>query len=444
MSKQVLTVSSLVRYLKNRLEGDSMTQHVLVEGELSNFSNYRSGHWYFTLKDSNAQLRCAMFASSNRKISYVPKDGDKVLVQGDISVFEGRGEMQLIVTNMKPSGIGDLFIQFEALKKKLSEEGLFAEEHKKEIPLYPEHIGLVTGKNTAARSDVLTTLQRRWPVAEVHEYPVLVQGTGSAEQITDALKYMDTLGYDVILLVRGGGSIEDLWSFNSEMLARTIYDMHTPIITGVGHEVDFTIADFVADLRAPTPTGAAERCSPDIREVKDFVRTMKDRLNRETTALLNTSSQRLDISRNSAIFRDPEKMIRERRFALNTLLNGLEKQVTAVNNEYQIRLNANENQLISLLKTTIHASRMTITHDREKLYQSINDTQLQNTRKLREMINLLDAYSPLKVLERGYSIVMKDTTVINTVSQLNKDDPIHIRLHDGQADARITKIIQED
>ncbi|MBQ1468483.1 MAG: exodeoxyribonuclease VII large subunit, partial [Solobacterium sp.] len=301
MSKQVLTVSSLVRYLKNRLEGDSMTQHVLVEGELSNFSNYRSGHWYFTLKDSNAQLRCAMFASSNRKISYVPKDGDKVLVQGDISVFEGRGEMQLIVTNMKPSGIGDLFIQFEALKKKLSEEGLFAEEHKKEIPLYPEHIGLVTGKNTAARSDVLTTLQRRWPVAEVHEYPVLVQGTGSAEQITDALKYMDTLGYDVILLVRGGGSIEDLWSFNSEMLARTIYDLNTPIITGVGHEVDFTIADFVADLRAPTPTGAAERCSPDIREVKDFVQTMKDRLNRETTALLNTSSQRLDINRNSAI-----------------------------------------------------------------------------------------------------------------------------------------------
>ncbi len=219
MSQRTVTVTALVRYLKSKLENDALIQGILVEGEISNFSAYRSGHWYFSIKDAGAQMRCVMFAGANRRMTWMPKDGDKVIVQADVSVYEGRGEMQLLVTGMKPAGIGDLFLQYEALKAKLAEEGLFDESHKKPIPPYPMRIALVTGKNTAARADVLNTLGRRWPIASIAEFPVLVQGTESAAQIIDALKKADTMGFDVILLVRGGGSIEDLWSFNDERLA---------------------------------------------------------------------------------------------------------------------------------------------------------------------------------------------------------------------------------
>ena len=302
MSQNVVSVSTLVHYLKSKLESDNLIQKVLVEGEISNFSNYRSGHWYFSLKDENSLIRCVMFSSYNKKVQFAPKDGDKVIIQADVSVYEQRGDIQLLVYAMKSDKIGDLYLQFEKLKAKLYAEGVFDDKYKKPIPLYPMNIALVTGANTAARSDVLTTLNRRWPIAEIHEYSVLVQGNESAGQIINALKQADNNHHDVILLVRGGGSIEDLWSFNDETLARTIFNLKTPIITGIGHEINYTISDYVADLRAPTPTGAAERCAPDQKDVLNMLNVYQTRLNTAITTKKDHASRELNKYSSSFVF----------------------------------------------------------------------------------------------------------------------------------------------
>ncbi|MEF9968454.1 MAG: exodeoxyribonuclease VII large subunit, partial [Longicatena sp.] len=251
MSQAVVKVSTLVSYLKSKIDQDNYLQRILVCGEISNFVRHRSGHWYFTLKDEVSRLSCVMFSSSASRSKYIPKDGDKVILQANTSIFESSGQLQLYVTGIKLDGVGDLYVQFELLKKKLFNEGYFDENHKLSIPKYPLQIGLITGKNTAAREDVISTLQRRWPIANLIEINTLVQGDTAAKQICDAIKQMESMDVEVILLVRGGGSIEDLWAFNDENLAKVIYHCSIPIVTGVGHEVDTTIVDYVSDLRAP-------------------------------------------------------------------------------------------------------------------------------------------------------------------------------------------------
>ena len=443
MSQNVVSVSTLVHYLKSKLESDNLIQKVLVEGEISNFSNYRSGHWYFSLKDENSLIRCVMFSSYNKKVQFAPKDGDKVIIQADVSVYEQRGDIQLLVYSMKSDKIGDLYLQFEKLKAKLYAEGLFDDKYKKPIPLYPMNIALVTGANTAARSDVLTTLNRRWPIAEIHEYSVLVQGNESAGQIINALSRADNNHHDVILLVRGGGSIEDLWSFNDETLARTIFNLKTPIITGIGHEINYTISDYVADLRAPTPTGAAERCAPDQKDVLNMLNVYQTRLNTAITTKKDHASRELNKYSSSFVFSSPQRLYSEKEMQLVNLSNALYHSVHTYELNLEQSLSRYANLLTSTIKDNLSQLNLDINEYKNKLNNSVKFIKDKKENCLRQNASLLDAYSPLKSLARGYAIVEKDGEAIKSTDNLHTDDTLSIRMYDGKIITKVAEIIKE-
>ena len=443
MSQNVVSVSTLVHYLKSKLESDNLIQKVLVEGEISNFSNYRSGHWYFSLKDENSLIRCVMFSSYNKKVQFAPKDGDKVIIQADVSVYEQRGDIQLLVYAMKSDKIGDLYLQFEKLKAKLYAEGLFNDKYKKPIPLYPMNIALVTGANTAARSDVLTTLNRRWPIAEIHEYSALVQGNESAGQIINALSRADNNHHDVILLVRGGGSIEDLWSFNDETLARTIFNLKTPIITGIGHEINYTISDYVADLRAPTPTGAAERCAPDQKDVLNMLNVYQTRLNTAITTKKDHASRELNKYSSSFVFSSPQRLYSEKEMQLENLSNALYHSVHTYEMNLEQSLSRYANLLTSTIKDNLSQLNLDINEYKNKLNNSVKFIKDKKENCLRQNAGLLDAYSPLKSLARGYAIVEKDGEAIKSTDNLHTDDTLSIRMYDGKIITKVAEIIKE-
>ena len=443
MSQNVVSVSTLVHYLKSKLESDNLIQKVLVEGEISNFSNYRSGHWYFSLKDENSLIRCVMFSSYNKKVQFAPKDGHKVIIQADVSVYEQRGDIQLLVYAMKSDKIGDLYLQFEKLKAKLYAEGLFDDKYKKPIPLYPMNIALVTGANTAARSDVLTTLNRRWPIAEIHEYSALVQGNESAGQIINALSRADNNHHDVILLVRGGGSIEDLWSFNDETLARTIFNLKTPIITGIGHEINYTISDYVADLRAPTPTGAAERCAPDQKDVLNMLNVYQTRLNTAITTKKDHASRELNKYSSSFVFSSPQRLYSEKEMQLENLSNALYHSVHTYEMNLEQSLSRYANLLTSTIKDNLSQLNLDINEYKNKLNNSVKFIKDKKENCLRQNAGLLDAYSPLKSLARGYAIVGKDGEAIKSTDNLHTDDTLSIRMYDGKIITKVAEIIKE-
>lgn len=443
MSEKAVSVSALVRYLKGKIDSDARLQGLLIEGEISNFKPYNSGHWYFSLKDSYAQIRCVMFASYNRRTAFRPKDGDKVIVRANATVYEGRGELQIMVVSMTPAGIGDLYLQFEQLKKKLAAEGLFDEAHKKPLVRYPFRIALVTGKNTAARADVLNTLGRRWPVARIDEYPVLVQGTESAGQIIAALQLIDTRGYDVILLVRGGGSIEDLWSFNDEQLARTIYALKTPIVTGVGHEVDFTIVDFVSDRRAPTPTGAAEVCAPNLADVLQDLEIKKQRMNQAVQVRMAKEEEHLRVLKSSAVFTDPTRLYAQQELQLQAVSEQFMRQLHGKT----AGLKAEMQVLAARMETAVQAStadrKLEVEQIRQRMDSAVNLRDQMEQKNLAGAAKLLDAYSPLKVLDRGYAIVQNESGVMKTTKGIQPGDDVHIRLAEGGFQAKVSAVDKE-
>ncbi len=444
MSQKIISVSTLVHYLKSKLESDSLIQKVLVEGEISNFSSYRSGHWYFSLKDENSLIRCVMFSSYNKKVKFLPKDGDKVIIQADVSVYEQRGDIQLLVYAMKSDTIGELYLEYERLKKKLFDEGLFDESHKKKIPEYPMHIALVTGANTAARSDVLTTLNRRWPIADIHEFNALVQGKDSAEQVIQALLKADVSHCDVILLVRGGGSIEDLWSFNDEKLAHVIYDLNTPIITGIGHEINFTISDYVADLRAPTPTGAAERCAPDQNDVLKHLNIMHERIVGAVTRKEQALKDELDTYKNSYVFTSPQRLYSEKEIYLEHLNTELIQSLKLIQNELNHTLSHHSIRMNQLIQNNILSLKNTLTYDEEHLKSAIDFILKNKKNEFVQQANLLDAYSPLKSLTRGYSILEKEGNSVKSANNIYVGDSLTIILQDGKVMATATNIIKEN
>ncbi len=464
MTRTAVPVSRLVHYLKGRLEQDALLHNVLVQGEISNFINHRSGHWYFTLKDAQASIHCVMFASSNSKVQFTPANGSKVILQADVTVYEASGQMQLLVTGMQKEGIGELFLKYEALKKKLSEEGIFSEEHKKPICRYPMKICLITGKNTAARSDVLSTLARRWPVCEIKEIPVLVQGETSAEQICNALIEADKMNADTILLVRGGGSIEDLWSFNDERMAHIIYDMKTPLITGIGHEVDFTLADFAADLRGPTPTGAAELASPVLKDVEDTIQQLENRMNTFVRNDLKASQKNLLTLANSTVFMQPQRLYAERQMKLSMLSDSLNHSLEKTKNirkDYQNlsqqffenmqffqnkakkKTDELQNRMTVAAMKDIHAQKLHLSENSAMLLSQMQKLINNQESALQKNMNLLDAYSPLKVLSRGYSVVEYKGKVITDADKLQIDDEIEIRMNSAKLKAAVREIKRE-
>ena len=293
MNNNYITVTQLTRYIKYKIDNDNNLNKIYLKGEISNFKAHSRGHFYFTIKDENSRINAIMFSSFTKNINFMPIDGMKVLVCGKVSVFESTGNYQIYVEELLEDGVGNLYFLYEQLKKKLENEGLFDKAHKKAIPKIPNKIGIITAPTGAAIKDILSTLKRRWPVAETILFPSLVQGKEAADDIVKNIELSKKYDLDVLIIGRGGGSIEDLWCFNEEKVARAIYALDTPVISAVGHEIDFTISDFVADLRAPTPTGAAEMCTPSKEDVQMFINQLNIRLINKIGVILKDKNKKL-------------------------------------------------------------------------------------------------------------------------------------------------------
>lgn len=394
MKIEPISVSDLNRYMKDKVADDEYLKSVFVRGEISNFKHHYTGHMYFTLKDENSLIKCIMFKSSTLTLNFVPKDGMKVNVLGSVAVFERDGVYQIYCKAMQEDGVGDLYAKFKELKDKLEKEGLFDAEHKKKIPMMPKVIGVLTSNTGAVIRDIINVSTRRNPNCYIRLYPVPVQGPGAAEKIVDAIRFMNEHKLaDVLIVARGGGSLEDLWPFNEEIVARAIYDSELPVISAVGHETDFTIADFVADLRAPTPSAAAELAVTDIFDLQDRINLYQRRLQLLLRKKVEVLRLRYDKCMKSRCFTEPSYLFQDRYLRLDSFVKNLEKAINLKMKDYK-------------LKTV-------------------------------EKITKLDAMSPLKTLARGYTVVEKDDKLVKSVKDLKKDDIINVRLNDGKIDAKI-------
>ena len=416
MNDKYITVTQLTRYIKYKIDNDTNLNEVFLKGEISNFKAHSRGHFYFTLKDEGSRINAIMFSSSTKNLKFVPTDGMKVLVTGKISVFEANGAYQIYVNDMLEDGVGNLYIAYEQLKKKLEGEGLFREDHKKKIPKIPANIGVVTAPTGAAIKDIISTIERRWPLANIYLFPSLVQGEDAKEDIVRQIKRAEEFNLDTLIVGRGGGSIEDLWPFNEEIVARAIYDCHIPVISAVGHEIDFTISDFVADLRAPTPTGAAEMAVPQISDVDNYLNQLKIRLNKTITNKVSKNRQLLEFIKNKYIFSNPLSIYQTKEMLFDSLLDRLTFGLKNI-------VSVKEKELLKIKSSYI-------LQDPYKLLD-------KKSNKLLNIISKLEPLSPLKTIERGFSIVKKDNKVITSVKDLKKKDNLELELKDGSINVEV-------
>lgn len=419
MEKEYIKISELNNYIKSLLDKDIFLNKIYLKGEISNFKNHTRGHLYFTLKDDTARLSAVMFQSNASKLTFVPEDGMNVLVSGRISAYPAQGSYQIYIENMEPDGLGALYIEYEKLKKKLSQAGLFAPEQKKAIPRFPEKIGVITASTGAAVRDIMSTIKRRYPVCEAILFPCLVQGSGAAPDIVRQIKRADAYGVDTIIVGRGGGSIEDLWAFNEEAVAYAIYECKTPIISAVGHEIDWTIADYVADLRAPTPTGAAEMAVPTIMDLNTVINNYKIRLNKNIKNMVNTKFIKLRSLKNSFILKNPMAMYDIKEQKLDILIEKAKKNIQNIIN--------NKKQEINRIKLSyVLQNPMSLINQKRQEYNLL--------------VNTLKLVNPLGILEKGYSLVECDQKIIKTSKDVKVHDIIDIKLHKGKIKAEVKEI----
>mgnify|MGYP003181793647 FL=1 len=397
----VLSVSQLNRYIKMNFDADENLANIFISGEISNFTNhYRTGHLYFTLKDDSAAVRAVMFNSSAKRLKFMPEDGMKVIARGRVSVYEASGQYQLYVDDMQPDGVGALNLAYEQLKEKLQKEGLFSELHKKPLPPYPEKVGVITSPTGAAVRDIINVLGRRFPYAEIVFCPVLVQGEGAHLQLTDAVNLFNSeRAADVIIIGRGGGSIEDLWEFNDEGLARAVYNSDIPVISAVGHETDFTICDFVADMRAPTPSAAAELAVPDANELQYALSALKNRMFLNVSSGIADRRSRLEYLTSKGALKSPNEMLLNRSQRLDTAFS---KMMSS----YENRIGGKKVEFISAATA-------------------------------------LSKLDPMSVLMRGFAFVSdKSGKNVYSSQALAKGDKINVRFHDGSAVCEVKEITQ--
>jgi exodeoxyribonuclease VII large subunit len=440
--KRILSIKDLNRYIKMRLESDNTLQDVWVRGEISNFTHHSSGHMYFTLKDADSRLKSIMFASHNQRIGFIPREGTKVLACGNISVYERDGQYQFYVTQLQPDGIGSLYLAFEQLKKKLSDEGLFGSERKKPLPRFPKAIGVITSPTGAAVRDIMITLQRRYPTVPILLYPVLVQGTQAAPSIVRAIEAMNRMNeVDVLIIGRGGGSLEELWAFNEEKVARSIFASIIPIISAVGHETDFTIADFVADLRAATPTAAAELAVPHHLELKQQLAYFNQQLYSGLANQLERNRERLRRARRSPVFLNPRRQLlvqpMERLDRTREQLGYKMRRRLAKLQERHLKLDRSLSSF-NPKEQVIFAKRRLGSTIRQ-LQQAMQTARNQKRQGLVAAMRQLDALSPLKVMQRGYSLVYDENQqqLIKSVQQVQIGDILKLRLSDGRVDCHV-------
>lgn len=426
----VVSISSVIARIKNVLTQTMDLDGIWIQGEISNLTKHRSGHYYFSLKDKSGEMSCVMFSSYVSRLNFNVEEGMRVLVSGSINVYEQRGSLQLVIRQMKQDGLGDLYLEFEKRKQDLLRAGYFDESHKKTKPDYIENIGVVTGAQAAALQDVLSTIQRRWPMMKVTLYPSLVQGSLAPKSLIQSLKEADTHNHDALLIVRGGGSFEDLFCFNDVQLVKTIYSLNTYIDSGVGHEVDTTLCDLVCDHRSVTPTAAAQWVTLDQYEVMTQILKDRELLRQHMSMILNHNKLKLDSYKNHPYLKDPKSFIIEKQLKLD----GYNTQI-----EHALELELQKKNVIKNYTQQMHLRMMNIVKVQENKLSMVPEklrsnmqVLLQNSRhSLQKNCALLDAYSPLKVLSRGYSISKIEDKVIKHVKDVTRDDIMVTRVNDG-------------
>ena len=416
MNNKYLSVSAITRYLKAKFDSDDNLRVVFLKGEISNIKYHTTGHLYFSIKDETSKINAIMFSSSAKKLLFKPVDGSKVLVTGRISVYEATGGYQIYVDEMQEDGVGNLYIAFEKLKKDLAREGLFDQKYKKPIPKIPNRIGVVTAPTGAAIKDILSTIKRRYNACEVILFPSLVQGDMAKDDIVRNIKLAENYNLDVLIVGRGGGSIEDLWPFNEEIVARAIFDCTIPVISAVGHEIDFTIADYVADMRAPTPTGAAEMAVPNVSDLINLVNNLKIRLNEAMNKKVNYQKLYLDSIKNSYALKNPMILYENKKQKLDILIDNLNKVLIKKYDSAKHRLEILKSNYILNNPELLLKDRVT---------------------KLNSLIEKLELVNPLGVLKRGYSLTYFNNKVIKDINNVKINDMISVRMENGTIDCKV-------
>ena len=439
--KTYLTVTALTKYIRYKFDNDVHLVSVLLEGEISNFKRHSRGHFYFTLKDSNAQISATMFYSESKKVLFEPKDGMKVLVRGSVSVYEPQGTYSINVVEMEEQGVGSLYLAYEKLKKELAEGGFFDESHKKTIPQFPKAIGVLTSPTGAAVRDCIKTISRRYPMAKIYVYPTLVQGEEAKHSIVKNIELANSQGLvDVLIVGRGGGSIEDLWAFNEKIVAMAIYNSRLPIISAVGHETDTTIADFVADKRAATPTAAAEIATPNLENLKDSVSIYMRRIENSLNTVINNSKkelmhldQRLEslnpLTKLENLYQKKLEMDRYLNFRINQILNDKKHILEIVDGK--LKANNPINKLENALKESKDYMRLI-----NLKFNEILESKAQQLSLYTEKLKVLN---PLMIMEKGFSVVYKGDSIVKSKNELSLGDIVEVKFIDGSRKAKITE-----
>lgn len=419
MNDKYLTISAITRYLKYKFEQDSNLMQVYIKGEISNFKAHTTGHYYFSLKDDTSKINAIMFKTNASKLNFIPKEGMKVLVTGSIRIYEATGNYQIYVTDMIEDGVGNLYIAFEKLKKKLQAEGLFDSKYKKPLPKIPSKIGIVTASTGAAIKDILSTIERRFPLCETYLFPCLVQGENAPKDIVEKIKQADNYNLDVLIVGRGGGSFEDLNCFNDEEVARTIFNCNTPVISAVGHEIDFTIADYVSDMRAPTPTGAAEMAVPNMVDLKHNIKQYNIRLNEAMAKKVNYLKLYMDSIKNSFVIKNPNIMFENKKQTIDLINEKLNRLI----------IDKLENNKIKLFQFKNNY----ILNNPENLYKD-------KKKELTNIIEKLKLVNPLNILDRGYTLTYIDDSVITSSKKIKKGSIIKTKFNDGYVLSKVEEV----
>lgn len=442
--EKYLTVSALSKYIKVKFDRDPYLQQLYIKGELSNYKQHSSGHHYFALKDNGAIIQCMMFSRDASKLTFSPKEGDSVLITGRVSSYEARGNYQLYVNTMALDGIGLLYEKFEQLKKTFQAKGYFNADHKKSLPKYPKHIAVLTASTGAAVQDIRTTLSNRYPLAEVTYISTLVQGKGAKEDIVKNIEHADTIGADVIIVGRGGGSIEDLWAFNESVVVEAIYHAKTPIISAVGHETDTTLADYVADFRAPTPTGAAVLATPDMRDLFAQISQAREFMDHKMTSLMRRQTQHLAQLENYYIFKNPYMLVEQKVQRIDEIQNNLKYKVGTMMQQQRHRFES-LNQRISpkFLSDMVKQYHLDVTHQQQQLHRTMKYKMAMKQSTFQSQLALLSSLSPTETLLRGYSITRHDERIIRSIDDVAVGDTIEVEIKDGKLVSTVTDKTKE-
>lgn len=446
MKDKYLTVTALTKYIKRKLDTDPHLKKIWLRGEISNFKHHSRGHMYLTIKDDQTRIQAVMFAGNNRSLKFRPENGMNVLIAGEVSIFEPFGQYQLYIQQMEPDGIGSLYLAFEQLKDKLYQQGYFEENHKKPIPAFPRHIGIITSPTGAAVKDILTTLKRRYPIAQHTVIPVLVQGKHAAASIVKGIETANRQNlFDVLIIGRGGGSIEELWNFNEEAVAKAIFNSETPIISAIGHETDITISDFVSDLRAPTPTGAGELAAPSQMELTEKLSAANRSMNRTMSIAFNNHRLHLQRLKQSYAFRYPEHLLTQKEQELDRQVERLERaQSLYIKQQSELLTNLNTRMLNQHPRRQLDQAQKELNQLSKKQQYFMSRIYERKEKEMAAALDKLSLLNPLEIMKRGFAIpYTEDGQIINSAKQVHSKDRISVQLRDGMLACSVLNVKED-